>query len=93
MKKIILVLIICLLPLSAFSQKQQVPDFKKDIKEIHVMRDSALNLGKQYFKLLKKESKIIGIKKTIQINGEFFGPVIVFGLMYLLWLSRRSKQK
>ena len=94
MKKNILILFLLICPLAVSFSQTKVDSQKiiKDVKEINDRADSAIILGKEYVKLLSKQSHKIGLKRMIQSNSNVFVPIVVFGILYLVWLKGRTKK-
>ena len=75
-------------------QKNQNLDSQKiikDVKEINSIMDSTFIVGRQYVKLLSKQSHKIGFKGMIQSNSKVFIPIVIFGILYIVWLKGRAK--
>lgn len=84
--------------ISAFSQSEMqdferldIKEVRADIDTIKMEMDSTFYYFSKICLLLKKEVKLFGKKKTIQINVGIFKPYIFFIGLYLLWLLFRRK--
>jgi len=97
MKKYIFLFALILISLQSFSksyipgEKLDIERIKKDCDTIRSSMDSTFHIGKDIASIWKKEVKKYGVKKTIQLNSEFFAPIIIFLILYLLWLKNRKK--
>ena len=97
MKKIVLLLLLIVSSAFVFSQ-DNTQDFERldiekvmtDIDTIKQEMDSTFHYINETYKILKKEVKLFGWKKTIQMNSDIFPPFVIFMVLYLLWLRNRK---
>lgn len=97
MKKYIFISVLILISIQSFSknyipgEKLDIERIKKDCDTIRSDMDSTFHIAKNITLIWKDEVKKYGLKKTIQLNSEFFAPAIIFLILYLLWLKNRKK--
>jgi len=96
MKKLIFILFLFLTPCLAFSYNNQQQDFNvekfnKDIDSINNKMNRSFHTAGEVASILHKEVKMIGLKKTIQLNFDIFFPIVIFIILYLVWLKNRKK--
>lgn len=97
MKKYIFISVLILISIQSFSknyipgEKLDIERIKKDCDTICSDIDSSFHIAKNITLIWKDEVKKYGLKKTIQLNSEFFAPAIIFLILYLLWLKNRKK--
>jgi hypothetical protein len=92
MKKAILVLFVMMFSFSVFSKNQyfDVEKVKKDSEKISQQIDTSKVYAEKSYDLLKKEIKMWGLKKTLQVNANVFLPITIFLILFLVWLKNKK---
>jgi len=104
MRRYIYILLLMTISLSSFSEskmdsiirvtnQKELFDTEKVIRDMDTIShemDTTFQSIKKLGNLLSKEVKMIGLKKTIQINHEIFIPIVVILILYLVWLKNRK---
>ena len=67
-----------------------VPRAKKSLEPIIQKMDTSKVYALKIGDLLKKEYKMWGLKKTIQVNANVFLPISLFILLLLVWLKNKN---
>ena len=97
MKKIIFILLIIVsTSTTSFSksrgyEKLDTEMVMRDLDTIKSQIDSTFRVGGKIVKLMNKEVKEYGVKKTVQINMKLFLPLFIFLALYSFWLKNRKK--
>lgn len=92
MKKAILVLFLMMFSFSVFSKNQyfDVDKVRKDSEKISQQIDTSKVYAEKSYDLLKKEVKMWGLKKTLQVNANVFLPITIFLILFLVWLKNKK---
>lgn len=92
MKKAILVLFLIMFSVSVFSKNQyfDVEKVRKDSEKISQQIDTSKVYAEKSYNLLKKEVKMWGLKKTLQVNANVFLPIAIFLILFLVWLKNKK---
>ena len=92
MKKTIFILLLMLFSFPVFSENKYIDTKKvsKDIDSIGAQIDTSKVYAVECWDILKKEYKMWGLKKTIQVNTNVFLPIALFLILFLVWLKNKN---
>ena len=90
--KIVIFLFLMLFSFTSFSENKyiDIPRARKSIEPAIQQMDTAKVYAFKIGDLLKKEYKMWGLKKTIQVNANVFLPISLFILLLLVWLKNKN---
>jgi hypothetical protein len=96
MKKIIFIILVMIISTSSFSRSRVPPKLDtemvmRDLDTIRCEMDTTFQIGKKIVKLMDKEVRTYGVKKTIEINNDLFLPFFLFVILYVIWFKNRKK--